>query len=249
MYHFFIQAYQVRGDTIKIEGNDVNHMANVLRMKPGEEVSVTDEDRVEYHCRIESLEKEAVWLKVLGQTHEDVELPADIYLFQGLPKGDKMELIIQKAVELGVHTIVPMETKRCVVKLDEKKKAAKCKRWNAIAESAAKQSKRSVIPSVCDVKGFKDALAMAKDLDVVCIPYEQEKGMESLKDVLGRLAPSKKIAFFVGPEGGFEESEVLMAKEQGIVPISLGKRILRTETASLALLSVMMLALEVGGNA
>ena len=97
MYHFFIQAYQVRGNTIKIEGSDVNHMVNVLRMKPGEEISVTDEDRVDYHCQIESLEKEAVWLKVIEKTHEDVELPADIYLFQGLPKGDKMELIIQKA--------------------------------------------------------------------------------------------------------------------------------------------------------
>lgn len=244
MYHFFIQAYQVRDDKIKIEGSDVNHMRNVLRMKEGEQVAVTDEDSVEYQCRIAQLDEDAVWLDVVEKSIVDHELPAQIYLFQGLPKGDKMELIIQKAVELGVHSIVPVETKRCVVKLDEKKKASKVKRWNTIAESAAKQSKRTRIPEVLPVMAFKDALAMAKEMEVVCIPYEQAKGMQSLQEFLGKLKPGIRAAFFIGPEGGFEEEEIQQACAQGIHPISLGKRVLRTETASLALLSMMMLQLE-----
>lgn len=248
MYHFFIQAYQVRDNTIRLEGSDVNHMKNVLRMKPGEEVTVTDEDRVEYHCCIESLTEDAVWLEILERTKNDCELTADIYLFQGLPKGDKMELIVQKAVELGVHAVIPVETRRCIVKLDEKKRISKQRRWNAIAESAAKQSKRSVIPKVLPVMRFEEALAMAKDFELVCIPYEQAKGMGTLKQFLGQLRPGIRAAFFIGPEGGFEEQEVELAKEQGVYPISLGKRILRTETASLALLSMMMLSLEAEGE-
>lgn len=244
MYHFFIQAYQVRDNTIKIEGTDVNHIKNVLRMKSGEQVAVTDEDSVGYRCRIKSMEEDAVWLEILERSCVDHELPADIYLFQGLPKGDKLELIIQKAVELGVHTIIPMETKRCVVRLDEKKKQAKLKRWNAIAESAAKQSKRTRIPQIPSVMSMKDALDMAQDFDIVCIPYEQAKGMGTLKNFLEELHPGTKAAFFIGPEGGFEESEIEEAMRHGVRPVSLGRRVLRTETASLALLSMMMLRLE-----
>ncbi|MCI8372859.1 MAG: 16S rRNA (uracil(1498)-N(3))-methyltransferase [Lachnospiraceae bacterium] len=244
MYHFFIQAYQVRGDSIKIEGKDVNHIRNVLRMKQKEALSVTDEDGVEYFCEIQKMEEEAVWLSVKDQTDVSHELPAEIVLFQGLPKGDRMELIIQKAVELGIHTVVPMETRRCVVRLDEKKKETKCRRWNAIAESAAKQSKRSRIPQVHSVVTFQQALQMAEGYEAVCIPYEQTKGMQPLREFLAKLKPGIKAGFFIGPEGGFEEEEVQLAAEQGIVPVSLGKRILRTETAGIALLSVMMLQLE-----
>lgn len=244
MYHFFIQAYQVRGNTIKIEGSDVNHMKNVLRMKPGERVTVTDEDSVEYQCHIERLEEDAVWLEIENRSCVDHELCADIYLFQGLPKGDKMELIIQKSVELGVHTIVPVETKRCVVRLDEKKKAAKLKRWNAIAQSAAKQSKRTRIPQIPSIMSMEEAVRMAETFDLVCIPYEQEEGMKGLGKFLDKLHSGMKAAFFIGPEGGFEENEIEMAKQHGIYPVSLGKRILRTETAGLALMSMMMLRLE-----
>lgn len=244
MYHFFIQAYQVRQDTIKVEGKDVNHMKNVLRMKPSEEVAVTDEDGVEYRCVIRELQDDAVWLDVLETSDVSHELSAEITLFQGLPKNDKMELIIQKAVELGVHKVVPMETRRCVVKLDAKKRDNKVRRWNAIAESAAKQSKRSKIPKVEEVIDFQTAIGMAKDYDVVCIPYEQAKGMQSLKDFLGRIKSGVKAAFFIGPEGGFEEEEVQAAMEANVMPVSLGKRVLRTETAGMALLSMMMLTLE-----
>lgn len=244
MYHFFIQAYQVQRDGIKIEGADVNHIKNVLRMKPSEEVTVTDEDRVEYHCRIQRLEEDAVWLDVLGKTGENHELPAKITLFLGILKGEKMEWILQKAVELGVYEIVPMETKRCVVKLDEKKKEAKQKRWNAIAQSAAKQSKRSLIPNVHSILSYQESLSLAKELDLACIPYEQAKGMGTLKNFLGKLQPGMTAGFLIGPEGGFEEEEVQLALEKGIEAVSLGKRVLRAETAGMALLSMIMLQLE-----
>lgn len=244
MYHFFIQANQVREDTIKIVGNDINHMKHVLRMKISEKLSVTDEDGVEYACEIKELAEDAIWLTVLSKSDVSHELPAQITLFQGLPKGDRMEWIIQKAVELGVHTIVPIETKRCVVRLDEKKKASKQKRWNAIAESAAKQSKRSKIPNVHSVITYQEALAMAKDLEAVCIPYEQAEGMQPLRNFLGNLKPGIRAGFFIGPEGGFEEEEIQLAAENRVYPISLGKRVLRTETASMALLSMILLQLE-----
>lgn len=244
MYHFFIQAYQVRQDVIKVEGKDVNHIKNVLRMKPSEKVAVTDEDGVEYRCEIRELDEETVWLDVLEKSDVSHELSAEITLFQGLPKNDKMELIIQKAVELGVHEVVPVETRRCVVKLDAKKKENKVRRWNAIAESAAKQSKRSKIPKVSEVVNFQEAVEMAKGYDVVCIPYEQAEGMESLQKFLGQIHSGIKAAVYIGPEGGFEEEEVRAAMENGVMPVSLGKRVLRTETAGMALLSMMMLTLE-----
>lgn len=234
----------MRQDSIKITGKDVNHIRNVLRMKPSEEVSVTDEDGVEYHCSIQKLEEDAVWLDVLGKTGNNYELPAKITLFQGLPKGDKMEWIIQKAVELGIHEIVPMETRRCIIKLDDRKKEAKQKRWNAIAQSAAEQSKRSLIPKVHPIVCYKEALSLAGKLDLACIPYEQAKGMHTLKTFLGRLKPGIMAGFLIGPEGGFEEEEISLALEQGIQTVSLGKRVLRAETAGMALLSVMMLQLE-----
>ena len=155
-----------------------------------------------------------------------------------------METIIQKAVELGAYEIVPVATKRAVVKLDAKKAASKQKRWQSIAESAAKQCKRNVIPNVHEVLKFADAIAMAKELDVVLIPYELAEDMEETKRQIERVTPGKSVGIFIGPEGGFEEAEVLLAKEAGICPITLGKRILRTETAGMTVLSILMFHLE-----
>ena len=148
MQNFFVYDWQVQGDTVTIEGTDVNHMVNVLRMKVGEEVSVHDDVNRKYLCRIAELQEDKVCLSILEQQTSDTELPCRIYLFQGLPKGDKMEWIIQKGVELGAYAIVPVATKRAVVKLDEKKAQKKVARWNSIAESAAKQSGRGMIPEV-----------------------------------------------------------------------------------------------------
>ena len=167
-----------------------------------------------------------------------------IYLFQGLPKADKMELIIQKAVELGAYSVVPVSTRRCVVKLDNKKAEKKVSRWQQIAESAAKQSKRMLVPEVHSVMTFKEALVYAKELDVLLIPYELAKGMKETKELIRSIEPGKSIGVFIGPEGGFEEQEVADAMEAGAKPITLGHRILRTETAGLAVLSVLMFQLE-----
>ena len=192
----------------------------------------------------EEFDEDAVCLKILEKIPCSRELPARIWLFQALPKSDKMEWIIEKAVELGVYAVVPVVTRRCVVRLDEKKAAAKVKRWNAISESAAKQSKRMQIPHVHEVMPYRDALVMAKDFQAVCIPYEEARGMQPLREYLGKVERGTQAGFFIGPEGGFEPEEIRMAQDLGIMPVSLGKRILRTETAGIALMSAVMLQLE-----
>ena len=183
-------------------------------------------------------------LHILEAEEAGYELPNQIYLFQGLPKGDKMELIIQKAVELGVYSIVPVEMKRCVVKLDEKKAQKKTVRWQQISESAAKQSKRMLIPEVKRVMTWKEALAFAKELDVLLVPYELAKGMKETREIISSIKSDQSIGIFIGPEGGFAQEEVQAAIEAGVKPITLGKRILRTETAGMTMLSILMFTLE-----
>lgn len=244
MQHFFADRSWVQGDKIRLEGSDVNHMKNVLRMKEGEEVQVSDGTGNAYLCQIEGYEGNQAVLKIREKTEKDTELPSKIWLFQGLPKGDKMELIIQKAVELGAYAVVPVETRRCVVKLDAKKAQKKVTRWQQISESAAKQSKRMLIPEVKNVMNWKEALAFAKGLDVVLIPYELAQGMKETREILAAIQPGQSVGIFIGPEGGFEEEEVRDAMEAGGKPVTLGKRILRTETAGMTMLSILMYTLE-----
>lgn len=240
MYQFFVEPNQINENDkrVVITGTDVNHIKNVLRMKVGEELAVSNGiDGREYRCGIVSMGEDAVECELRFIKEDAVELPVKVTLFQGLPKADKMELIIQKAVELGVTEIVPVATKRCVVKLDDKKAASKVARWQSIAEAAAKQSKRGIIPQVCPVQGFKLALQQAADMDVRLIPYELASGMEHTRELLGSLKPGQSVAVFIGPEGGFEESEIALARENGVESITLGKRILRTETAGMTVLA------------
>ena len=246
MQRFFVETYQIEEENhcIHVTGADVNHIKNVLRMKQGEELWISDGGTKEYRCEIESLGDEEVLLHIIYAQEPNYELPNRIYLFQGLPKADKMELIIQKAVELGAYEIIPVETKRCVVKLDGKKAAKKVERWQQIAESAAKQSKRMLIPNVHQVLSFKEALKYAESMDIRLIPYELAKGMQETKEILAAIEQGQSIGIFIGPEGGFEEKEVEAAISEGAKPITLGKRILRTETAGLAILSVLMFQLE-----
>lgn len=246
MQRFFVEKHQIdeAAHRIHIVGTDVNHISNVLRMKVGEELWISDGEAKEYKCTIEAFSQDEVTLHIIYAQEPDYELPNRIYLFQGLPKSDKMELIIQKAVELGAYEVIPVETKRCVVKLDGKKAAKKVERWQQIAESAAKQSKRMLIPNVHEVLTFKEALKYASELDVRLIPYELAEGMQETKGILSAIKPGQSIGIFIGPEGGFEEKEVDTAIEEGAKPITLGRRILRTETAGLAILSVLMFQLE-----
>ena len=213
-------------------------------MRQGETILISAGDNLEYTCLVSEMEAEEVIADISYVQEVGMELPSKIYLFQGLPKADKMELIIQKAVELGAYSVVPVSTRRCVVKLDNKKAEKKVSRWQQIAESAAKQSKRILVPEVHSVMTFKEALVYAKELDVLLIPYELAKGMKETKELIRSIEPGKSIGVFIGPEGGFEEQEVADAMEAGAKPITLGHRILRTETAGLAVLSVLMFQLE-----
>ena len=247
MYRFFVEPSQINTNDkcVIINGNDVNHIRNVLRMKPGEEISVSNGvDGKEYRCGIVSLEADRVICELRFVKEDGVELPCRVYLFQGLPKADKMEWIVQKAVELGAYEIIPVAAKRCVVKLDEKKAAAKIARWQGIAEAAAKQSKRHIIPQVAEVLNFSQAVKKASDMDVRLIPYEMAEEMERTRQIIEGIKPGQSIAVFIGPEGGFEEAEIREAQAAGIEPVTLGKRILRTETAGMTVLSWISYSIE-----
>ncbi len=249
MYHFYTDKSNISDTQITLKGEDVNHIKNVLRMKPGEEIIICDKEGTDHYCRIAALEKDSVIADILESGDTKAELQTRIYLFQGLPKKDKMEMIIQKAVELGVYEIIPVMTRRVIVKLDdEKKEAKKLERWQAIAESAAKQSGRGIIPSIHKVMSFKEAISYSNEMEVNLIPYENadssDGGMNRSRELIKSLHGKKSIGVFIGPEGGFEEAEVNAAIEAGYNCISLGKRILRTETAGLTALSVIMFELD-----
>jgi 16S rRNA (uracil1498-N3)-methyltransferase len=245
MYQFFVEPGQIQDGKIIITGGDVNHIRNVLRMKPGEEIAVSNGiDGREYRCGIETFTENEVICSLRFIKEDAVELPARIYLFQGLPKADKMELIVQKAVELGVYEVIPVTVRRCVVKLDGKKAAGKVGRWQGIAEAAAKQSKRGIIPQVHSVMGMREAVEYASGMEVKLIPYELAEDMRRTREIIEAVGPGADIAVFIGPEGGFEPGEIQMALEAGIEPVTLGRRILRTETAGLTVLSWLMYHLE-----
>ena len=244
MYRFFIEDGIDSGSQIHIGGSDYNHIKNVLRMKRGEEVLVSDGKDREYLCIINEFADGEVLLSIMDIMGTSRELPVKITLFQGLPKGDKMEQIIQKTVELGVAEIVPVAMKRSVVKLDDKKASKKVERWNGIALSAAKQSKRGIIPEVKDVVSYKEALKIASSMDAVLVPYENAEGIEGARRLVESMKGKKSIGIFIGPEGGFDEGEIEEALNQGAQTLTLGKRILRTETAGMTMLSILMFALE-----
>ena len=244
MYHFFVEQEQIEEKGIRILGSDVNHIRNVLRMRPGEEILISSREGGDYHCSIESLDEDEVYAGIMWKEELGRELACQVILFQGLPKGDKMEMIIQKNVELGVHAIVPVAMKRSVVKLDDKKAQAKISRWQGIAEAAAKQSKRDVIPQIDRLMSLKEALKEAEGFEVSLLPYENAEGMEATRRLLEGIRPGQRVAIFIGPEGGFEDSEVEAALSMGTKPVTLGRRILRTETAGLAVLSMLVYVLE-----
>ncbi|MGN0352615.1 MAG: 16S rRNA (uracil(1498)-N(3))-methyltransferase [Roseburia sp.] len=243
MYQFFVEDSQIQDTFVLIEGTDVNHIKNVLRMKPGEKIRVSNQSGTDYFCQIVEAQEAFVRAEILEKDEKGTELQNKIYLFQGLPKNDKMELIIQKAVELGVYEVIPVAMKNCVVKLDVKKAENKVKRWQGIAESAAKQSKRSLIPNVLAPMSYREAISYAKEMDVKLVPYENERGMKATKEAIRSIQTGESIAVFIGPEGGFAPEEIELVKDE-MKLISLGKRILRTETAGMTALSILVYELE-----
>ena len=243
MYQFFVEDDQIGEELIRVTGSDVNHIKNVLRMKPGERVRISNQSGRDFLCSVESLFEDEVILHIEKKDIPGTELPAQIYLFQGIPKGERMETVIEKAVELGVHEIIPVAMKYCVVKLDAIKAEKKVARWQEIARSAAKQSKRSIIPKIHPLMSFRDAAEYAKMWDRRLVPYENEEGMAATAKALEGLNDVSSISVFIGPEGGFAEEEIEALRGDSQV-ISLGRRILRTDTASITMLSMLMMNLE-----
>ncbi len=243
MFNFFAKEDSRQGDAYYIDGADCNHIKNVLRMRVGDTFLVSD-GGVSHLCALQSIAEGCVVAQIIEQNYQSTDLPVDIYLFQGLPKSDKMELIIQKAVELGAAGVIPVEMKRSVVKLDDKKKQSKVARWQAIAESAAKQSKCSRVANVFPVTSYADAVKQASELDLVLVPYECAEGMAATSKALASIKSGMSVGIFIGTEGGFEPAEIEKAVQAGGKVISLGQRILRTETAAIASLAMCMLHIE-----
>ena len=245
MHRFYVEVSDIHNDKIIICGNDVNHIKNVLRLGSGDEIVICDGQGMDYYCIIDQVSKEEVIAKIEEKCESNTELKSKIYLFQGLPKKDKMELIVQKAVELGAYEIIPVNMKRTIVKIDnDKKEKARVSRWQTIANEASKQSRRGILPKVHGLISYKEALSMVKDMDIVLLPYEMAEDMSYTRKVLSNVKNTKTIGVFIGPEGGFDDSEIELAKEQGIQIITLGSRILRTETAGLAVLSMLVYELD-----
>ena len=240
MNQFFIESSSVREDKIVIEGPEVNHIVNVLKIKKGEKISLAASDTgLTYTCTVADYDASSVTCLIEDVQSESRELPINITLYQGLPKSDKLEFVIQKAVEMGAARIVPVAMKRSVVKLSPEKADKKVTRWNAIAASAASQSKRSMIPEVSAPMSYDEAINEASACDAILVPYELAEGMDETRQILSGLKNSgtRSVAVFIGPEGGFDDGEIGRAREAGAHIITLGNRILRTETAPIAILS------------
>ena len=241
MYNFFVNSNDINDNFAKISGEDYNHIRNVLRMKIGTKILINDKEKSNsYLAEIQEIGAKEIICKVIEKM-ESNEMSVNVTLFQGIPKSDKMEYIIQKSVELGVSEIVPTEMKNCVAKINNEEN--KLTRWNKISETAAKQSKRSIIPKVESKISFDDLLNRIKEFDLVIVAYENEKHT-SLKDVLQNCKCVKNIAIIIGPEGGIDTKELNLLEDNGAQVASLGKRILRTETAPIAMLSMILYEYE-----
>lgn len=244
MQRYFVDRSQMKDGCVVITGDDVKHIRSSLRMRPGDVIYVSCGDEWEYTCEIMTVAQDSVTARITDAQKPAKELVSHIALFQCLPKGDKMELIIQKAVELGAHEIIPVSSRRCVVKLDARRSVSKTVRWNSISESAAKQSKRLIVPAVSGAVSFSDAMQLAAGYDVRLLPYENEQGIARTREVLSAIKSGQSVAVLIGPEGGFEPEEVQEAQAAGFIPVTLGHRILRTETAGMTALSILMYLLE-----
>ena len=244
MYHFFAPSENAERGVITVTGPDVNHITNVLRLKAGDRIVVADGQDRDSLCEIEEADPGFVRCKVLPQELAETECPVHLHLFQGLPKGDKMETIIQKAVELGASSVVPVEMKRCVMRLEEKKKASRTERWQRIAESAAKQSGRRIIPSVEMPVSFAKAVEKALRMQTILVPYENAEDIAATRKLLAEVPKGSDCAIFIGPEGGFDPAEIRALETAGSHIITLGPRILRTETAGMAVLAMCTMMME-----
>lgn len=245
MPRFFVKKEQIKEDKINIIGEDVKHIKNVIRKQVGEKIEICNQDNEKtYSCEIIKIEENQITSRIIKELEEQ-ESFVNVDIYQGLPKSDKMELIIQKSVELGANSIIPVDMKRCVVKIDSKSENKKIERWQKISESAAKQCGRNNIPEIKKIIKIHEIINLIKEYDIVLVAYENEKEnyiKKELKKIKEKNSLNKElnIAIVIGPEGGFEENEVEKLKQNGAKIITLGKRILRTETVALNVISVIM---------
>lgn len=246
MPKFFIKGNQINENKVYLVGEDVKHIANVLRKQSGDEINICNIDTSEnFLCQINNIGKEQIECNIIKSVESDAEPRTEITVFQGLPKAEKMELIIQKCTELGAKKFVPVQMERCIVKLDSKQELKKNERWQKISETAAKQSGRDIIPIVENTISFKNLLNLIQSYDIVIVAYENEKNI-SLKDILKEAETNTnlKIGIVIGPEGGITDKEIEELIDFNAKIITLGNRILRTETAGLAMVANILYELE-----
>ncbi len=242
MQQVFVEDTQVGKEYVTITGDDAHHLIRVVRLAVGEKIRVSTAGGKNYLCQVAEIGDDFLQADIVSDLIS-TELPARVLLFQALPKGDRMETVIEKTVELGVSEIIPVSMQFCVVKLTREKAESKVRRWQSIAENAARQSKRSVLPTVREVCDFETALDSFLQCDLALFPYENERGMEATQDAFAAIRPGQTIGIMIGPEGGFSLEEV-EAVENKARCLSLGKRILPTDTAAITALSLVMLSLE-----
>ena len=249
MPKFFIKNEQKSNNKIIIIGQDVKHIKNVLRKKINDKIIVCNSETTRnYICKIKDITDEKIECEIIENIEENVESNVQISIFQGLPKADKMELIIQKSVELGAYDITPVEMQRCIVKLEDKDKIKKIQRCQKISEVAAKQSGRNIIPNINNIIDLENVCNLCQNYDIVLVAYENEKENKlkyQIKKIKEKIKSDIKIAILIGPEGGIDVKEIEILKEiDNVKIITLGKRILRTETVALNMLSIVMYELE-----
>lgn len=248
MPKFFVGEEQIAHDKIIINNTDVRHIKNVLRKQINDKIEICNQNNGKnYECKIEQINNETITCSILRQIESNAESNIQVDIFQGLPKSDKMELIIQKSVELGVYNIIPTNMKRCIVKIESKEEDKKIQRWQKIAEVAAKQSGRDIIPHISSISTIDDICKDVKNYDVILVAYEEEKQNTLKKELLQLKNLDKqkiKIGILIGPEGGIDKEEIEKLKSSDAKIITLGNRILRTETVALNVLSVIMYELE-----
>ncbi|SHI70939.1 16S rRNA (uracil(1498)-N(3))-methyltransferase [Lutispora thermophila] len=243
MHRFFVDIENIKKDTIDVTGEDVNHISKVLRLRIGDSIVLCDGHGMDYYVSIEGMDKHEVRTRILSKEPSKTEPKINVVLYQGIPKSAKMDVIIQKCTELGISQIVPVINARSVVKLsDEKDERKKVERWQRIALEAAKQSQRGKVPKVEMPIAYEEALKNVAHLDLSVMPYELEKNNKLKNIIRGKIINS--IGIFIGPEGGYEDEEIYSAVERDIVPVTLGPRILRTETAGSTVLSCVMYELD-----
>jgi len=243
MQRYFVSCEQMNDTKVVVTGDDVNHMAKVMRFLPGDRVICCNGEGRDVLAEIEKITSEHIQLKILEELSESRELPLKVTIAQGLPKGDKMDFIIQKGTELGAFSFLPFTSRYTVVKLDEKKEKKRVERWKKIAKEAAEQSHRSLVPHIANPLGWRELLAKVSSFDYALFAYEKEEETP-LYQALKGIPKEASILLVIGPEGGFSEDEAREAEEAGMQRVSLGRRILRTETASLYGLSCISYEFE-----